>query len=86
MLYLANGTPQKLYLGMQRYVLIGLMKLYWSELGDNIIPNSICINFKRIVYMFFIKEEIIPNPPFQFSGSILVIISVSRNVDFRDTR
>ena len=32
------------------------------------------------------KEYIIPNPPFQSSGLLLVILSVSINVDFGDTR
>ena len=32
--------------------------------------------------MVCIKEEIILNPPFQFSGPLLVILRVSRNVGF----
>ena len=32
------------------------------------------------------KEDIVPSPPFQYSGPLLVILSVSRNVDFGDTR
>ena len=35
--------------------------------------------------MLYIREEIIPNPPFQSSGSLLVILSVSRNIYFGDT-
>ena len=31
------------------------------------------------------KEEITPNPPFQFSGPLLVILKVSRDMDFGDT-
>ena len=38
------------------------------------------------MYMVSIKEDIIPNPPFQFSGPLLVILSVFFNVDFGDTR
>ena len=33
------------YQGIQKCVVIGLMKLYWINLSENIIPNSICIIF-----------------------------------------
>ena len=33
-----------------------------------------------------IREEIIKNTSFKYSGLLLVILSVSRNVDFCDTR
>ena len=33
-----------------------------------------------------IKEYTIPTPPFKSSRPLLVILSVSRNVDFVDTR
>ena len=36
--------------------------------------------------MVSINEDIIPNPPFQFLGPSLVILSVSINVGFGDTR
>ena len=36
--------------------------------------------------MVSIKEEIISDTPFQSSGQLLVILSVSRKVDFGDTR
>ena len=36
--------------------------------------------------MVYIVEEIIPNPPFQSPGQLLVILSVSSNMDFGDTR
>ena len=36
--------------------------------------------------MVSIKEEIIPNSPFHYSGPLLVILSVSSNMDFGDTR
>ena len=36
--------------------------------------------------MVSIREYIIPNMPFQYSGPLLVIVSISRNVDFGDTR
>ena len=86
MLYLGAGLPHHLYQGMQKYFVIGLMKLYRSNSSDKIITNSICILFRRIVYMVSIKEDIIPNIPFQYSGTLLVILSVSRNMDFGDTR
>ena len=38
------------------------------------------------MYIVFINEDITPNPPFQFSGPLLVILSVSSNVYFGDTR
>ena len=40
MLYLAAVSPQHLYQGMQKYVVIVLMKIYCSNQSDNIIPNS----------------------------------------------
>ena len=36
--------------------------------------------------MVSIKEDITPNPPFQSSELLLVILRVSSNVDFGDTR
>ena len=35
--------------------------------------------------MMPIKEDIIPSPAFQYSGPMLVILSVSGNMDFGDT-
>ena len=86
MLYLAAGSPQHLYKGMQEYAVIGLMKIYWSKPSEKIITNIICIIFWKIVYMVSIKEDITPNPPFQFSGPLLVILRVSSNMDSGDTR
>ena len=86
MLYLTSGSPQHVYQDMQKYGLIVLIKVYWSNPSGKIIPNSISIILWRILYMVSIKEDITPNPPFQFSGPFLVILSVSRNVDFVDTR
>ena len=43
MLYLAAVSPQHIYLDMQKYVMIGLMKLLWSNLSENIIQDIICI-------------------------------------------
>ena len=85
MLYLDSGSPQHLYQIMQEYVVIGLMKIYWSKSSEKIIPNSICIILWRIMCMVSIKEEIVPIPPFQSSGTLLVILSVSSNVGFGDT-
>ena len=45
MSYLYAGSPQHLYQSMKKYVLLGLMKIYWSKPSDKIIPNSICIIF-----------------------------------------
>ena len=86
MLYLAAGSPQHLYQGMQKYVVIGLMNIYWINPSDKIFPNIICIILWCIMFIVSIKEVIIPNPPFQYPGPFLVILSVSRNVVFGDNR
>ena len=72
--------------GYEKYVVIGLLKIYYSNQSDKIILNIICIIFWSIVYMVSIKEEIIQNPPFQFPGPSFVVINVTRNVGFGDTR
>ena len=86
MLYLSSGSPQHLYQDMQMYVVIVLLDLYWSKKGENTIHISICIILLSITCRVYTREEIIPNPKFQYSGPLLVILSVSRNVDFGDTR
>ena len=86
MSYLTYGSPKNLYQSMHKYVVIGLVKIYWSKPSENIVPNIICTILLRIKYMVSTKEEIIPNPPFQFSGPLLALLSVSSNVDFGDTR
>ena len=86
MFYLAAGTPQHFYQDRQKYVLIGVMNFYWSKSSDQIIPNSICNIIWRIFYVVSIKEEIPQNPPFQSSGPLLLVLNVSRNIDFCDTR
>ena len=43
MLYLAAVSPQHIYLYMQKYVMIGLMNILWSNLSENIIQDIICI-------------------------------------------
>ena len=85
MLYLDYVSPQHLYQDMKKYVVIGLMNIYCIKLIENIINNSICIIFWRNICMVSIREEIIPNTPFQSPGPLLVILSVSSNVDFGDT-
>ena len=62
------------------------MKIYWIKMNEKIIPNSICIIFWILMCMVYIKEEIIPDPPFQYSGPLLVILSVSIYVGFDYTR
>ena len=63
-------------------ILYQLYLLTWIT----ITSNSIFIIFWRIVHMVSIKEEIIPNPPFQSSGPSFVILSIYRNMGFGDTR
>ena len=66
MLYLASVSLKLLNQVMKKYVVIGLMNIYCSKPSDKINPNIICIIFWRILYVVSIKEEIPPNPPFQF--------------------
>ena len=86
MLYLAAGSPQRLYQGMQNYVVIGLMKLPWSNTSYKIIHNIISIIFWRKFCLVSIREDIITNTQFQSSGTLLVISSVFVNIDFGVTR
>ena len=86
MLYLAAGSLQHIYQDVQNYVVIGLMYISWSNPSDNNFHAIIFILFWRSVSMVFIREYIIPNPPFQSSGQFLVILIVFRNVDFGDTQ
>ena len=71
---------------MKKYVVIGLMKLYWSNQSENIIQNIICIIIWSDMCRVSIREEIIINPPYQTSRPLLVILIVSKIVDFWDTR
>ena len=86
MLYLSSGSPQNIYQYIQDYVVIGLMNIYWSNQGENLINNIICIIFWRNTFMISIRENIIPNLPFQSSSQLLDILSVPRNIYFDDTR
>ena len=36
--------------------------------------------------MVYIREEVIPNPLFHYSRTLLVILRISSNMDFVDTR
>ena len=47
---MAAGLSQYLYQGMKKYAVIGLLKIYWSKLSENIIPNSICIIFSNFIF------------------------------------
>ena len=80
MLWLDSVPTKHLYQDMQKYVVIFVTKIYQSKPIENIIPNSICIVFWRNMCMFSIREEIIQNPPFQSSGLLLVLLSVSSQV------
>ena len=71
---------------MQNYFVIGLMNILLSKLGDNLIHNSIYILFWTKMYMVSNREDIIPNTQFQSSGPLLLILSVSGNVHFVNTR
>ena len=44
-LYLTSISPQHLYQGVKKYVVIVSMNIYWSKPSENIIPNSIFIIF-----------------------------------------
>ena len=70
MLYLADVSPQHIHQGMKKYDVIGLMNLYWINSSDKIIRNSICTIFWSIVCMVSIKEDIITNTPFWYSGEV----------------
>ena len=42
---LYSGSPQPLCQDLYQYFLVGLINIYWSNQGKNIIHNSICIIF-----------------------------------------
>ena len=85
-LYLDAGSPQHLYQGIQKYVMTFLMNLPWSKPSYTLVPNIICIVLYRNMCMVSIKEYIIQNPPYQSSGPMLVILSISNNMEFGVTR
>ena len=53
------------------------MKLSWSNPSENLIHN-IFIVFRSNMCIVFIKEDIIPNPPFHSSGPLLFVLSASK--------
>ena len=71
---------------MEKYVVIVLMNISRSKPSENLIKNCICIILWRNMCMLSIREEITPNPTFQYSGPLFVILGITRNVDFGDTR
>ena len=62
------------------------MKISWSKPSEKLIHDGICIIFWRNMCMISIMEEIIKKSPFKSSGKLLVILSISSNVDFGDTK
>ena len=83
---MASGSPQNIYQYMKKFVVIVLIKIYQSKPSDKIIPDNICIIFWRNMCIVYIKEEIIKNLQFQYSGTLLVILSVSIKVSFGDNK
>ena len=70
----------------QKYVMTFLMNLTWGKPSYTLVPNIICIVLYRNMCMVSIKEYIIQNPPYQSSGPMLVILSISKNMEFGVTR
>ena len=70
---------------MQNYVVIVLMRISQINPSDKHFTNIIFV-FLGEILMVSIKECIISNTPFQYSGPLFVILSVSRYLDFGDTR
>ena len=71
---------------MQNNVVIVLMKIYHSNLRDKIASNIICIILWGAMCTVYTMEDIMPNPKFKSSGLLLVLLIVSRKVNFVDTR
>ena len=71
---------------MKKYVVIFLMKISLSNPIDKLLTNIICVIFWGSMCMVSIQEYVITNPYFQYSGPLLVVLRVSCNVDFGDTR
>ena len=53
--YLTAGSRQHIYQDMKDYVVIGLMKLSWSNPSDKLINDSICIILWSNTCMVFIS-------------------------------
>ena len=62
------------------------MKFSWVKRSDKLVRDNSCIFLLSKICMVSIREGIILNPLFQFSEPLLVILSISRYVDFGDTR
>ena len=68
MLYLTYWSPQHLYQDIQKYVVIVLMKLTWSNPSEKFLTDSICIIFWRNMCSMFIKILVITNTNSIFSS------------------
>ena len=96
MLWLSTGSTLHMYQYLCKYIVVVLMKPSWINPGDNIINHIIHVIFWRNMYDISIRQEIIPNKPFNYSRQYLVILknhlrmlinwSFSISIDFGDTR
>ena len=85
MFNLDTVSTQNLYQDMQKYVVIVFMKLSQNNPSDKFFTKIIYIILWSNMCYVFIKDSSL-QIPFQFSGPLLVILSISRSVDFDDTR
>ena len=85
MLYLHSGSTQHLYQDMRNYFVIVLMNIYRNNPIDKLLSNSICIMIRGNMCILYTRKDIIPNQPLHFQRSLLVLLSVSSNMDFGDT-
>ena len=67
---------------MKKYVVILLMNIPQINPVDKHIYNNICIFFWIKMCTVYIREDIIPNPPFQSWETFLVKLIAYSNVDF----
>ena len=44
-LWLSDGSSQKIYNDLRKYVLVGSMKTSWNNYGGQLTQNNICIIF-----------------------------------------
>ena len=85
-LYLAAVSPQHIYQDMQK-VCCGFLK--WIFPGLILVTSSLPIVFVSFSEVTFVRcswRERSLQIPFQYSGPLLVIWSISSNVNFGDTR
>ena len=85
-LYLAAGSPQNIFQDMRNYFVIVLMNIYRNNPIDKLLSNSICIMIRGNMCILYTRKDIIPNQPLHYQRSLLVLLSVSSNVDFGDKR